>query len=88
MKVTTDLSVTSLRPRQSGIWTPSLLFDGGAQGAWFDPSDLSTLLQDAAGTIPVTADGDQVGLILDGHPQSGIEDLMPWRFNQPSSLAA
>lgn len=26
--------------------------------------------------------------ILDGHPQSGIEDLMPWRFNQPSSLAA
>ena len=26
--------------------------------------------------------------ILDDHPQSGIEDLMPWRFNQPSSLAA
>jgi len=26
--------------------------------------------------------------ILDGHPQSGIEDLMPWRFKQPSSLAA
>ena len=26
--------------------------------------------------------------ILDGHPQSGIESLMPWRFKQPSSLAA
>jgi hypothetical protein len=26
--------------------------------------------------------------ILDGHPRSGIEDFMPWRFNQPSSLAA
>jgi transposase len=26
--------------------------------------------------------------ILDGHPQSGIEDLMPWRFRLPSSLAA
>jgi len=26
--------------------------------------------------------------ILDGHPQSGIDDLMPWRFNQPPSLAA
>jgi transposase len=26
--------------------------------------------------------------ILDGHPQSGIEDLMPWRYDQPSSLAA
>lgn len=26
--------------------------------------------------------------ILDDHPQSRIEDLIPWRFNQPSSLAA
>lgn len=26
--------------------------------------------------------------IVDGQPQSGIEDLMPWRFNQLSSLAA
>jgi hypothetical protein len=23
--------------------------------------------------------------ILDSHPQIGIEDLMPWRFNQPSA---
>lgn len=87
MKVTTDLSVTSLRPRQSGIWTPSLLFDGGEQGAWFDPSDLSTLFQDAAGTIPVTADGDQVGLILDksgngNHTIQSIPATRPsWRTN-------
>jgi transposase len=26
--------------------------------------------------------------ILDGHPQSGIEELMPWHFIQTSSLAA
>ena len=26
--------------------------------------------------------------ILDGHPQSGIEDLMPWRYKQTSTLAA
>ncbi len=26
--------------------------------------------------------------ILDGHPRSGIHDLMPWHFRQPSSLAA
>ena len=26
--------------------------------------------------------------ILDGHPQSRIEDLMPWRFNQTSSPPA
>lgn len=32
---------------------------------WYDPSDLSTLWQDQAGTIPVTADGDPVNLIQD-----------------------
>lgn len=34
-------------------------------GAWFDPSDLSTLFQDAAGTTPVTAVEQPVGLWLD-----------------------
>ena len=29
---------------------------------WLDPSDLSTLWQDAAATVPVTADGDPVRL--------------------------
>ncbi|PIE10063.1 MAG: hypothetical protein CSA72_10645, partial [Rhodobacterales bacterium] len=33
--------------------------------AWYDPSDLSTLFQDAAMTIPVTADGDPVGAVQD-----------------------
>lgn len=36
-----------------------------SNGAWFDPSDLSTLYQDAAGTIPVTAVEQPVGLMLD-----------------------
>ncbi|WP_288944452.1 hypothetical protein [uncultured Marinobacter sp.] len=44
---------------------PSELFKNGEQGAWYDPSDLGTLFQDAAGTTPVTADGDPVGLMLD-----------------------
>lgn len=44
---------------------PLNLFANGEQGAWYDPSDLSTLFQDAAGTTPVTADGDPVGLMLD-----------------------
>ena len=44
---------------------PGRLFLDGEQGAWYDPSDLSTLFQDAAGTTPVTADGDPVGLMLD-----------------------
>lgn len=41
------------------------LFYGGEQGAWYDPSDMATLFQDAEGTIPVTASGDPVGLMLD-----------------------
>lgn len=32
---------------------------------WLDPSDLSTLFQDPDGLVPVTADGDAVGLFLD-----------------------
>lgn len=43
----------------------SSLFSNGEQGAWYDPSDLSTMYQDAAGTIPVTAVGQPVGKILD-----------------------
>jgi hypothetical protein len=34
-------------------------------GALFDPSDMSTLYQDAAGTTPVTAVEQPVGLMLD-----------------------
>lgn len=41
------------------------LFAGGVPGVWFDPSDLSTLFQDAAGTLPVTGVEQPVGLMLD-----------------------
>lgn len=44
---------------------PLNLFANGEQGVWYDPSDLTTLFQDADGTTPVTADGDPVGLMLD-----------------------
>ena len=46
-------------------FSPLELFANGEQGVWYDPSDLSTLYQDAEGTAPVTADGDPVGLMLD-----------------------
>ena len=36
-----------------------------AQGCWLDPSDMTTLYQDAAGTTPVTAVEQPVGLMLD-----------------------
>jgi len=51
--------------RSGGGFSPASLFAGGEEGAWFDPSDLSTLFQDAAGTTPVTASGQPVGLMLD-----------------------
>lgn len=45
--------------------SPLLLFQAGEQGAWYDPYDMTTLFQDSAGTIPVTASGQVVGRILD-----------------------
>lgn len=48
-----------------GGFNPATLFSAGEQGVWYDPSDLSTLFQDSAGTIPVTALEQPVGRILD-----------------------
>ena len=44
---------------------PSLLFANAERGVWFDASDITTLFQDPAGTIPVTATGQPVGKWLD-----------------------
>ncbi len=44
---------------------PRSLFASGEQGIWLDPSDFSTLFQNSAGTTPVTAVGQPVGLALD-----------------------
>jgi len=41
------------------------LFASSEQGAWYGPSDLSTLFQDSAGTTPVTTAGQPVGRMLD-----------------------
>jgi hypothetical protein len=62
----TPITRSRFRPRYpSSSFAPGLLFLAGEQGAWYDPSDLSTLFQDAAGTVPVTAVGQPVGLIRD-----------------------
>jgi len=47
------------------IFKPEDLFFLGEKGAYYSPSDLPTLFQDAAGTTAVTADGDPVGLAVD-----------------------
>lgn len=55
-------------------FNPLSLFTAGEQGLWFDPSDLTSMFQDDAGTIPVTTAGQVVGLIRDksgnGHDAS------------------
>jgi hypothetical protein len=57
--------VTLLNPNGT-LWDfPFSLFASGAQGAWYDPSDFSTLYQNSTGTTPVTAVEQSVGLMLD-----------------------
>jgi hypothetical protein len=46
-------------------FSPSALFAAGEQGAWYDPSDMTTLFQDSSGTTPVTAVEQTVGRMLD-----------------------
>jgi hypothetical protein len=49
----------------AGQFSPASLFAAGEQGAWYDPSDFSTMFQNSAGTTPVTAVEQPVGLIRD-----------------------
>ena len=44
---------------------PSDLFAPNDEGFWLDFGDLSTMFQDQAGEIPVTAVGQPVGLVID-----------------------
>ena len=53
-----DVAVTPIAPIPQPI-------EADGMRVWLDPSDLSTLFQDAIGSSPVTSDGDPVGLILD-----------------------
>ena len=61
MRLGISLSLT----QQVSGFSPASLFSGGQQGAWYDPSDVNMLFQDSAGTTPVTAAGQPVGLVLD-----------------------
>jgi hypothetical protein len=50
---------------RNGRFSPAVLFANNEPGVWYDPSDLSTLFQDTAGTTPVTTPGQTVALMLD-----------------------
>ena len=59
------LGLTSMRGRRRVLaFDPASLFVSGEQGAWYDPSDLSTMFTDTAGTTPAAV-GDPVGRIND-----------------------
>ena len=62
-----QLTSLSLALTRAGLlgFDPISLFAAGEVGAWYDPSDLGTLFTDAAGTTPVTAVEQPVGLMLD-----------------------
>jgi hypothetical protein len=51
--------------RAGGFNIRTALFPNSEPGAWYDPSDLTTMFQDRAGTTPVTAPGQTVGGVLD-----------------------
>lgn len=59
------ITLAITRPGGVRAWDPRGLFGSGEQGVWYDPSDMTTLYQDAAGTTPVTAVEQPVGLMLD-----------------------
>jgi len=46
-------------------FSPLSLFTASEPGLWYDPSDLTTLFQDTAGTSPVTTPGQTVARIND-----------------------
>jgi len=59
------LAILNRRRRGFTAFSPSALFALAEPGVWYDPSDLTTLYQDTAGTTPVTAAGQTVALMLD-----------------------
>ena len=69
-----DISPPAIRSPKTFVMGGSLktltqliksIFASNEQGFAYDPNDLSTMYQNAAGTIPVTAVGQAVGLMLD-----------------------
>ena len=57
----------------ASVFNPVSLFASGEDGAYFDAATIATLLQDSAGTTPVTAVGQPIGLLLD--QSQGTVDL-------------
>lgn len=75
--------------RPIALTPKNALFAGNEVGAenWAMLASLVATCK-MAGVNPVDYLADTLRAILDGHPKSRIEDLIPWRHAQPASLAA
>ena len=81
------LAVQEIRP--IALTRKNALFAGNEVGAenWAMLASLVATCK-MAGVNPVDYLAATLRAILDGHPKNRIEELMPWHFEQPSSLAA
>jgi hypothetical protein len=61
----TGTTLNSVYVGQNPPFEVADLFASGEQGAWYDPSDFTTLFEDSAGTTPITTVERPVGLMLD-----------------------
>ncbi|MFN3280041.1 MAG: transposase, partial [Paracoccus hibiscisoli] len=84
-----DTNTVENQIRPIALTRKNALFAGNEVGAenWAMLASLVATCK-MAGVNPVDYLADTLRAILDGHPQSGVEDLIPWRFRLPSSLAA
>lgn len=73
--------IPQYRTARRVAWTPARLFAASEDGFWLDPSDLSTLWQDTAGTTPAVV-GDPVGRI-DDKSGNGNNALQATSGNRP-----
>ena len=75
--------------RPIALTRKNALFAGNEVGAenWAMLASLVATCK-MSGVNPVDYLAATLRAILDGHPKSRIEELMPWRVAQPSSLAA
>jgi len=75
--------------RPIALTRKNALFAGNEVGAenWAMLASLVATCK-MSGVNPVDYIADTLRAILDGHPKSRIEELMPWRYQQPSSIAA
>lgn len=70
-------------------WSPLEVFKDGRIGFWYEPSDIATLFQDAAGLIPVAANNDPIGKIKDksGNGFDAIQTISARRMTYKKSPA-